>query len=588
VAEELVEQRYWGGKAKPTGEDWAFAFSAMKAWQSKARTDVAKIAKLPRKFQKAFFITNQPARDKARAKLEAELTAGFGIVVSILDRTWIVRKVLDNRLEGLAASCLGLDVGTAEERQRGPRDTAIEQRLNELLQMLQNPEQAPHSKYALAQDFLEAAKLAAQLERPRADVDGLFLQARQLALKTRHRGIIIRSHYEHAWKTYFYFDDAPEAERIVEQIEGLLNQVTDADEAELFSNLFTLFDTANLTGYYKQSDERIKARSLALRQRLEAISSDQTRPNNALYAATILHLLNLKEARFSKEVAQKTFAALKKCLKRSNGLGAYPLLRFTDIWEFFGEFFCDDPGYAELQEAMQLVIAHRFGETEAGQRQLKFGLQLLERECPLEALKQLGEPGNRLVEWLNGQPEVRHVLAGDFGGRDISEQNLSEWKQGGHQDWLARQETLACARELAGDASELTEAAEGSLADHLATVLSARYAALVSGWNGEMDDTFKRKARALRTLCQDIVELRRGDHFAERLRLDLERFAEANKDSQLSALEVVLEESKRWPDVAKLFKDAFALFKQRETGKPPTNQPPAESASTRPNQAGSN
>jgi hypothetical protein len=97
-------------------------------------------------------------------------------------------------------------------------------------------------------------------------------------------------------------------------------------------------------------------------------------------------------------------------------------------------------------------------------------------------------------------------------------------------------------------------------------------------------DTFRRKARALRMLCQDIVELRRGDHFAERLRLDLERFAEANKDSQLSALEVVLEESKRWPDVAKLFKDAFALFKQRETGKPPASQPPAESAPIRPDQ----
>ena len=85
-------------------------------------------------------------------------------------------------------------------------------------------------------------------------------------------------------------------------------------------------------------------------------------------------------------------------------------------------------------------------------------------------------------------PETKKVLATDFGGRDISEQNLSEWKQGGHQDWLARQETLACARDVAANAGELAEVSEGSLANHLATVLSARYAALVSGWNGEMDD----------------------------------------------------------------------------------------------------
>jgi hypothetical protein len=113
-----------------------------------------------------------------------------------------------------------------------------------------------------------------------------------------------------------------------------------------------------------------------------------------------------------------------------------------------------------------------------------------------------GEPVIRLVEWLNSSPEVRQVLAEDFGGREISEQNLSEWKQGGHEDWLARQETLACARELAGDAGELAEAADGSQANHLAVVLSARDAALVSGWNGEMDDEFRRKARALRTLCR--------------------------------------------------------------------------------------
>jgi len=177
-----------------------------------------------------------------------------------------------------------------------------------------------------------------------------------------------------------------------------------------------------------------------------------------------------------------------------------------------------------------------------------------------------GEPGIRLVEWLNALEQVRQVLAQDFGGREINEQNLTEWKQGGYVDWLARQETLACARELAADAGELAEAADGSLADHLAVALSARYAALVAGWNGELDDEFRRKARALRFLCQDIGELRRGDHYAERLRLDLERFAEANKEEQLRAFELALEETKQWPAVQQAFQDAFALYRQHKGG----------------------
>lgn len=199
-----------------------------------------------------------------------------------------------------------------------------------------------------------------------------------------------------------------------------------------------------------------------------------------------------------------------------------------------------------------------------------------------------GEPGNRLVEWLNGLPQVRQVLAGDFGGRDINEQNLSEWKQGGHQDWLARQETLACARELAGDAGELADATDGSLADHLAVVLSARYAALVSGWNGEMNEEFRRKARALRTLCQDIAELRRGDHYSARLRLDLDRFAEASKDDEVRALEAVFEEVKDWPDVREAFQDAFALLRRRKTRSSSPGQSTAESVSIRPDQTESN
>ncbi len=68
--------------------------------------------------------------------------------------------------------------------------------------------------------------------------------------------------------------------------------------------------------------------------------------------------------------------------------------------------------------------------------------------CPPELANGL----NRIVEWLNGLPDTQRVLATDFNGREINEQNLTEWKQGGHQDWPARQETLACARELAADA----------------------------------------------------------------------------------------------------------------------------------------
>ena len=206
-----------------------------------------------------------------------------------------------------------------------------------------------------------------------------------------------------------------------------------------------------------------------------------------------------------------------------------------------------------------------------------------------------GEPGVRLVAWLNGLPDTQRVLATDFGGRPINEQNLCEWKAGGYRDWLARQETLSQARELAADAKELTAATDGKLTDHLATVLAARYAAALAGWDGEVTDEFRRKLRALRGLCQDIVELRRGDHSGARLNMEQERLEREREKTE----EEVVEHFKRWaknPEVRDWILKDWISPEERERrireifGLPP--KPPEEAATDRagikPGQTGSN
>jgi len=153
-----------------------------------------------------------------------------------------------------------------------------------------------------------------------------------------------------------------------------------------------------------------------------------------------------------------------------------------------------------------------------------------------------GEPGGPLLTWLNGLPAVSAVLAREFGGCAISKQNLCEWRAGGFTEWQARQETLAQARELAADAAELATVTEGRLPDHLATVLAARYASALAGWNGEVTEEFRRKLRALRGLCQDIVELRRGDHSGARLKMEQERLERERGKTE----EEVLAHFERW------------------------------------------
>jgi len=46
-----------------------------------------------------------------------------------------------------------------------------------------------------------------------------------------------------------------------------------------------------------------------------------------------------------------------------------------------------------------------------------------------------GEQGKPLVEWLNGLPKVQAVLRAKFNGNPITENNLSQWKNGGFPAW---------------------------------------------------------------------------------------------------------------------------------------------------------
>ena len=49
-----------------------------------------------------------------------------------------------------------------------------------------------------------------------------------------------------------------------------------------------------------------------------------------------------------------------------------------------------------------------------------------------------GQPASIILPWLNTLPEVRKILAQQFNGDEINDQNLTNWRQGGYADWLRR------------------------------------------------------------------------------------------------------------------------------------------------------
>jgi len=146
----------------------------------------------------------------------------------------------------------------------------------------------------------------------------------------------------------------------------------------------------------------------------------------------------------------------------------------------------------------------------------------LPRAVRLELNRRLqnGEQGKKLVAWLNALPDVQAIVAAEFGGKIIREQNLSEWKQGGYRDWQAQQEALEIAGRLGEDAAEWAREDRAPLTDTVAHWLAARYAVATR----RVAETGGREGwRLLREMCGDVVELRKGDHSAERLRIERER-----------------------------------------------------------------
>lgn len=127
-----------------------------------------------------------------------------------------------------------------------------------------------------------------------------------------------------------------------------------------------------------------------------------------------------------------------------------------------------------------------------------------------------GEQGVRLVEWLNGLPEVKKVLESDFEARPITDGNLADWKNGGFLDWQAQQEARSLVQELKADGRELAPADE--LAELFTTVLMTHYAAAVRRSNADTAEEPREQVKRLGKSLRDITRLRRCELVRERVR----------------------------------------------------------------------
>ncbi|MGD0813320.1 MAG: hypothetical protein ABSA83_06930 [Verrucomicrobiota bacterium] len=151
------------------------------------------------------------------------------------------------------------------------------------------------------------------------------------------------------------------------------------------------------------------------------------------------------------------------------------------------------------------------------------------------------QPGPSLLAWLNALPEVQGMLRRDFGGEPISEQNLSQWRRGGFQDWLTRRDFFDEVRNADGPTPERKPLS----ADRAAGVLATRYARLLERWNGECTRDFEARARVLNGLSRGITELQREAHRPTRDEFDETNNFDSDHPNQAPSHQVTANHSEK-------------------------------------------
>lgn len=428
---ETVSERWWVGSPK-ADEKWAFAFSAMKKWQAKARKDVEKIVGTKRGYTHIYFITNQAAKASTRAALEAKLAEDWGVPVTILDRAWIMQQVYDQGMLPLAIEKLNIDGVSAQVEVNGPRDVARIQELDDLDKRVVDPSTYGGARYQLVEDILTSALLARGLERPESEVKARFERAKEIADTIGDNFQIMRVAYNRAWTAYWWYEDFKAFSEFYIEVEAKALTSTEADQVEKLVTLWQLLVTAHR--YSSVSGDGLEGRTQRLKAHLKEIAAVSGRPNNALQAETSLALMNLTEAQAAGDAlgVEAIWPTLEAILDRSALLGSYPVERLFDLSHELGKVF-DSEAFDSFFEKLIDVMRTRRSEGGAGQAYIDRGWQKLQHGKPYDAIRMFGRAEALLVK-----DEYKGELTKALAGGSIAYQQVGLL-------WAARNKILAAA-----------------------------------------------------------------------------------------------------------------------------------------------
>lgn len=380
------------GEPNAGKERWAFAFSAKARWTDKVRSDVKGIVGTGRKYDRIICVTSRSARSKDRAALEDELLKEYGVPVTIHDRSWISKEIIEGDRKDLAFNYLHVGQEVADPLRLGPTDYSRARQLADIEKALDEPTAFAGMERQRSVEALVAAKLSRNLERPRTETDGRFIRAIRLANAHGSNHQKLEAHYESLWTAFWWFDDVNLVNQGYDQFESAVSTSRDARDTEFLCNLFQLLINSVVHGLLTHSASKLDERAVSLRKLLEPIAADSTRPNNALEADTSLLVLKLSLQWIDDKAGDRSaiwqeFSAL---LDRAAGMGEFDADSLVKMIKVAAPVGGADPAYGALIEKLADFVSKRKGEAE-GALILLERAQALDLDEKFEIIRLLGK-----------------------------------------------------------------------------------------------------------------------------------------------------------------------------------------------------
>jgi hypothetical protein len=409
VAEEIALGWFTGIGSEAASERWGFAFSAKKKWRDKVTSDLRKMVGTGRGYTRAFFLSNQYIPDKDRAEVEDKLRKELGLDIRILDRTWILNKVFENGRESLAVEELKLSASIRKEIRRGPLDLQREKQREIVEERIQSALRDGRRGFQLAEDCLEVADLARQLERPRVEVDGLYERAERIATEcgTEHQRLLCA--YKRAWTAFWWYEDYAGFSQFYKIVEERAKGSRNAYHIELLHNIWQLFHTSVISGRYAAGRPLLAGRTDTLLSELERLAKTEDQPSTQLQAQSLQSMMQLSINLASKAPLEPVLTQFQEIVSRSEGLVGFPLEPLIDFLIEFGDLHGDSPAYDSLYNSLVEAQTRRKGDVAAARMLLRRGEQHLIAGRPYDAIRSLGLSLRRLYKHESRQ-DVIHAL----------------------------------------------------------------------------------------------------------------------------------------------------------------------------------